>query len=79
MQIDIPSPLANFIDAALIRLQGQFPDIAFERTQDGIRASAGTQSAPEHLRSVVLHAIYREKIYTETLPLREALLNVVLR
>lgn len=78
MQIDIPSSLAGFVDAALIRLQGQFPEVLFERTQGGIQTNAG-HLAPENLRSTVLHAVYREKIYAETLPLREELLNRVLR
>lgn len=78
MQIDLPSSLAGFIDAALIRLQSQFPETVFERTPAGIQADVGSL-APEHLRSAVLHAIYREKIYTETLPMRKELLNRVLR
>ncbi|WP_421699810.1 hypothetical protein [Ancylobacter sp.] len=78
MQIDIPSSLAGFIDATLIRLQSQFPETVFERTPAGIQVDAGNL-APEHLRSAVLHAVYREKIYAETLPLREELLNRVLR
>ena len=78
MQIDIPSSLAGFIDAALIRLQSQVPEIVFERTPAGIQLDSGNL-APEHLRSAVLHAVYREKSYAETLPLREELLNRVLR
>ena len=79
MLIEIPSSLAGYIDSALVRLRGQFQGVSFERTSMGIVAYSGELPAPEQIRSAVLHAVYREKIYTETLPLREALLNAVLR
>ncbi|MDF2811333.1 MAG: hypothetical protein K0S56_2364 [Microvirga sp.] len=78
MQVDIPPSLHSYIDAALLRLQIQFPDVGFARGPCGIQANAETPPCGPDMRVAVLHAVYREKIYAETRPLREALFRAVL-
>jgi len=79
LHTDVPSSLTDFIDAALVRLRLQFGNVEFHRTTAAITADADDPIEVEKLRSAVLHALYREKIYAETLPLRHALLERVLR
>lgn len=62
-----------------MRLRVHYPSLDFSINDDGIVLSGITDIDPEMLRSAVLHLVYREKIYAETLSMRQSLLAAVMR
>jgi hypothetical protein len=50
--------------------------LSFQRRQDELEISGALPEATQ-LRREVFYALYREKIYMETLPMREALVQAV--
>lgn len=80
MHIEIPESLSAYVDGALVRLQSQFPALGFQRCASGLLVDIRGAGAREiELRSAVLHSVYREKIYVETLPMRKSLLAAVMK
>lgn len=78
--IEVPSDFDGVVERSVLRLGARFPDLRFERHPAGILLSGlSDEAAVEGLRSIVLHTLYRERIYLETLPMREALLSAVMR
>ncbi|MBN8918193.1 MAG: hypothetical protein J0I31_21590 [Rhizobiales bacterium] len=77
--VEVPESLWMHVDAALVRLQAQFPTAVFRRCNQGIATDLSGTASTVGPRSAVMHAIYREKIYAETLPMREALLFAVMK
>lgn len=75
--IGIPQNFRSFVDGALIRVQAQYPSLRFVVSADGIDVACISLSDLDDVRKSVLHAVYREKIYVETLPLRQALIEAV--
>lgn len=74
--VEVPHSFEGYVDASLVRLQARFPGLAFSRCQNGLLVEGASVGAD--IRAAVLHTLYREKIYQETLPMREALLTAVL-
>lgn len=75
--IDIPQSFRRFVEGALLRVQIQYPALRFQVAPNGIEVAALPADHLDDLRKNVLHAVYREKIYAETLPLRQALIDAV--
>ncbi|RUW77267.1 MULTISPECIES: hypothetical protein [unclassified Mesorhizobium] len=75
--IDIPQSFRSFVEGALLRVQTQYPALRFRATAAGIEIASVTLDDLDDLRKNVLHTVYREKIYAETLPLRRALIDAV--
>jgi len=75
--IEIPQNFQCFVEGALIRLQVQYPSLRFSASSHGVAVEEIPPERLDDLRKNVLHAIYREKIYSETLPLRQALIGAV--
>ncbi|MER8640398.1 hypothetical protein NKJ81_31450 [Mesorhizobium sp. M0018] len=75
--IEIPQDFQRFAEGALIRLQVQYPSLRFSASGQGVAVEELPPDRLDDLRKNVLHAIYREKIYSETLPLRQALIRAV--
>ncbi|WP_112098756.1 hypothetical protein [Mesorhizobium hawassense] len=75
--IEIPQDFQCFVEGALIRLQVQYPSLRFSASSHGVEVEELPPDRLDDLRKNVLHAIYREKIYSETLPLRHALIGAV--
>lgn len=64
------------LGAAVVRLGYLYPGVTFVTEGEAtISATWDPPDAfePEVLRRDILHAVYRERIYRETLPVREAL------
>ncbi|TPI11148.1 hypothetical protein FJW06_20705 [Mesorhizobium sp. B4-1-3] len=76
--VEIPPQFEKYADAAMLRLQVLYPACRIAR-QDGETAvrSSGCL-AEDQFRKDVLHFVYREKIYSETLTLRQALVAAVM-
>jgi hypothetical protein len=62
--------------SATTRLGYLYPDLVFTVIDEGVAVTGeGEESI---LRREVLHAVYREKIFAETLPLRRTLIDGLL-
>ncbi|KUM27556.1 hypothetical protein AU467_16800 [Mesorhizobium loti] len=61
----------------MLRLQALYPACRFARREGGISIRGSSDLTEERFRKDVLHAIYREKIYAETLTMRQALVAAV--
>ncbi|GLR45687.1 hypothetical protein GCM10007880_62050 [Mesorhizobium amorphae] len=75
--IEIPQNFRSFVDGALVRVRAQYPSLRFVASAAGIEVSCTSSGDLDDVRKSVLHAVYREKIYVETLPLRQALIEAV--
>jgi hypothetical protein len=75
--IEIPQDFQRFVEGALFRLQAQYPSLRFSASGQGVEVEELPPDRLDDLRKNVLHAVYREKIYSETLPLRHALIRAV--
>lgn len=76
--VEFPSRFQNFAESAFLRLQVRYSQHTF-RLGDGcleVVSAAGVPS--EGLRRDILHAIYAEKVFAETLPMRQALMAAVM-
>lgn len=76
IEVEVSKCFEPFLPAAMLRLQAMFPeaDIGINGTEISVVGS----SWPSHeVRKAVLHIIYREKIYAETLPARTAFIQAV--
>jgi hypothetical protein len=75
--VEVPPQFGTYVAAALLRVQAQYPSCRF--AEDGevvtIRSPVGTTE--DELRKSILHAVYREKVYAETLSMRQALIAAV--
>ena len=79
MLIAIPSSMEAYLSAAVVRLGYLFPNLSFGASEQGITVAGMTTEVAEQLKRDVLHAVYREKVYAETLPMRIDFYAVVTR
>lgn len=75
--VDIPSRFTEYVDAALLRLGVLYPGCRFARTGGAVTARLSAGLSQDQARRAILHALYREKIYSETLAMRHALVAAV--
>lgn len=75
--IEIPQSFRSFVEGALLRVQAQYPSLGFSVSSEGIEIASLPPDHLDKVRKSILHTVYREKIYVETLPLRQALINAV--
>jgi hypothetical protein len=79
MIIHTADPLRLYAESALARLRYLYPALTFSVAPEGIEVKGEMDTAPEELQRAIHHALYREKIYAETLPMRRALMEAVTR
>jgi hypothetical protein len=79
VRVPIPARFAAHADAALTRLGYLHPAVEFALTGNSITAAATADADAALLRRDISYALYREKIYAETLAIRHALVNAVTR
>lgn len=75
--VEIPPRFQEYLDVTLVRLQALFPDCRFCRTDCTISVHGSETHSQDQVRRAILHTIYREKIYAETLGMRRALVEAV--
>ncbi|TIS92002.1 hypothetical protein [Mesorhizobium sp.] len=75
--VEVPPQFEKYTDAAMLRLQALYPACRLARQSGGISLSSSGGVAADQFRKDVLHAVYREKIYSETLTMRQALVAAV--
>lgn len=76
--VDIPPQFADYLDVALVRLQAILPDCQLAKVGRAISVHVPESLSREQVRRTILHTVYREKIYAETLPMRYALVEAVI-
>jgi hypothetical protein len=75
--VELPSQLQVHLDMALVRLQAIFIGCEFTRMACTISARLPDIVSEDDLRKAILHTVYREKIYAETLSMRQALVETL--
>ena len=76
MILPVAEVFEPYVASALVRLGYLYPDARFVPVANGIEI---TTDGADHdvLAREVQYALYREKIYAETLPLRQSLIDAV--
>jgi hypothetical protein len=74
--IGVPEKFASHLDAAALRFGSQHPNITMHVDGTTCRLTGDGADDPA-LRSRFLHSVYREKIFTDTLPMRLALIETL--
>lgn len=77
--VEIAEVVQPFISPALIRLRYLYPNARFAVVDKNIEVHADPEADMSLLYREVLYAVYREKIYAETLGMRRALIEAVMR
>jgi hypothetical protein len=77
MCIDIDEPYRSLASTVLVRLCYLYPHLKFSYQLNAIRVEGVQPSDEIQVKRDISHALYREKIYEETLPLRTALIQMV--
>lgn len=75
--VPIAPQFSAYADAAMLRIQMLYPGCQLAIADGAIVARLSADHSEDHLRKAILHAVYREKIYTETLSMRRALVSAV--
>ena len=75
--ITVSEVLRPFAQLAVTRLGYLYPKMIFSNQEHTILVSGDIEIEIIQIRRDVLYALYREKIYAESLSMRIALLNVV--
>lgn len=76
--VDVSPQFEKHVDSAMLRLQALYPACQFAWRDGGISIRGSSDLTEERFRKDVLHAVYREKIYAETLIMRQALVAAVI-
>lgn len=79
LQVLISEKLIQFAPAALIRLGYLYPDLVFKIELDVVVVENCSIDSERVVRRDISYTFYREKIYSETLSMRQALFDVTLR
>jgi hypothetical protein len=79
VRICIPEPLRPHSETALARLGYLHPSVRFDLVDGAIQATMLAVMDATTLESEIRYALYREKIYAETLALRHSLVDAVTR
>ena len=73
LNLDIPESFSSFIGPACVRLGYLFSNLEFSPKERGIVVSwSKSENSPseQEIRKQVMHQLYRERIFSETLPIR---------
>lgn len=75
--VEVPSQFEPYLAAALLRVQVLFPALTFRQNGPDITIGGIGPAEDSNVRKALLHAVYREKIYAETLSMRQDLVSAV--
>ncbi len=75
--VELQPQFGRYADAAMLRLQSLYPSCRIVKSAGGISVALGRDVTEHQIRKDILHAVYREKIYAETLAMRNSLVAAV--
>lgn len=73
--VEVPSQFEPYLAAALLRVQVLFSNMTFRQNSRDITIEGAGLTEECNVRKALLHAVYREKIYAETLSMRQDLVS----
>lgn len=76
LEVDVPKGLQIYVDQVLGRLGYLYPDVAFAQ-MDGCLSATLPSNTTLTTRDI-LHQLYREKIYQDSLPMRQLMYRTLL-
>lgn len=79
MMVPVEEPFRPHIASVVTRLRYLFPELRFKAEVEGISVTGDVGARADALAREIQYALYREKIYAETLPMRQALVETVTR
>lgn len=74
--ISVPRSFNNYLDSAIVRAAYLYPNLNLEYSQnsgDSVIVSSESPFDFESFKRDFLNILYRERIYSETLPIRKTL------
>ncbi|MGX0878996.1 hypothetical protein ACSSV4_003703 [Roseovarius sp. MBR-154] len=77
IDISIPLELQEFVPAAILRLKYMFPEMRIERAPNGVTLHRVKEVDAHKVEREVAYQIYREKIFQETLTMRQNLYQML--
>lgn len=76
MKYQVPEEFISVASAAVIRLNARPQKVQFNISENEISVESDDESVSlDDIRTMIADALYREKIYQETLSIRERLYN----
>ena len=79
MKAIVPLSLQPYAEAAVTRLSYLYPSIGFVLYDDCIEVSGTGDVSTETIAKEINYALYREKVFAETLSMRRDLISGVMR
>jgi len=79
MIVVVEEPFKPYAEAAITRLHYLYPAVSFDLVAEGIEIGGDPGIAAESLSREIHYALYREKIYGETMSMRRSLIEAVTR
>ena len=79
LSIPIPKSFENHVDAAIVRASYLYPDLQIHNCQESMSVQIITQNENfdiEQFRKDFHNILYRERIYSDTLPIRKSIYGV---
>ncbi|EPX76428.1 hypothetical protein Salmuc_00314 [Salipiger mucosus DSM 16094] len=77
LDISIDPAFHPYIPASLLRLSYLYPELDFGASEQGVNVSGTSGADPARLEREVTYQIYREKIFQQTLPMRQSLYEML--
>ena len=77
--ISIPISFKDYLDAAIVRASYLYPNLNLKSSQDSEEALIISSENPfdfESFKKDFLNILYRERIYSETLPIRKTIYRI---
>ena len=69
----VTAPFHPYIDACIVRLSYLYPDLDLSSDGSSVFATGRVKTASNDIKSEIAHALYREKIFADTLGIRTAI------
>ena len=73
IKVYIPAIFKDFIGCAIVRFQYLYPEVNIQQNGLEISYEENKSHSNDDLKQEILHLIYKEKIYAETLEIRNSL------
>lgn len=78
LELPVPASMKQYLEQTCVRLGSQYPALSFSCNAVGLVIDGGASDQHETIRKAALHALYRQKIYEDTLDMRRALVGALI-